>query len=328
MNIGFFVRHFTERGTEVAIYDYAKYNEDILKNKSYIICFTENSSMQQSIGPTERCSYEKFNTRFPIIQIHHISEMSIVIKTYKLSFFYTLTSGGKDIYEFNNKMIWGNCKTIKHCVFDTTFPESDFYISIANVLNTKYNTQYPVIPHIVDLPIVNENLRHELSIPEHATVFGRYGGYSEFNIKEVHTAIKEYIDTDENCYFLFMNTEPFHHHPRIIYLEKTVDVSYKTKFIHTCDAMIHARLMGETFGLSVAEFSFKNKPIITSMCGDLEHIHILKENAIIYHSIADLLYIFKHIQPIIQSKDNWNSYTNYTPEYVMQLFKTYIFDKA
>ena len=29
MNIGFFIRHFTERGTEIAIYDYAKYNEEI-----------------------------------------------------------------------------------------------------------------------------------------------------------------------------------------------------------------------------------------------------------------------------------------------------------
>lgn len=43
MNIGFFVRHFTDRGTEVAIYDYAKYNEEILNNKSYIICFTQET---------------------------------------------------------------------------------------------------------------------------------------------------------------------------------------------------------------------------------------------------------------------------------------------
>ncbi len=28
MNVTFFVRHFSERGTEVAIYDYAKYNEE------------------------------------------------------------------------------------------------------------------------------------------------------------------------------------------------------------------------------------------------------------------------------------------------------------
>ena len=44
MNIAFFVRHFTERGTEVAIYDYAKYNEEILKNNSYIVCFTEKNN--------------------------------------------------------------------------------------------------------------------------------------------------------------------------------------------------------------------------------------------------------------------------------------------
>ena len=35
MNIGFFVRHFNERGTEVASYDYAQYNELLLNNKSY-----------------------------------------------------------------------------------------------------------------------------------------------------------------------------------------------------------------------------------------------------------------------------------------------------
>ena len=40
-NIAFFCRHFTERGTEIAIYNYAKYNEEILGNKSYIIHFSD-----------------------------------------------------------------------------------------------------------------------------------------------------------------------------------------------------------------------------------------------------------------------------------------------
>ena len=48
MNIGFFVRHFTERGTEVSVYDYAKYNEQILNNRSYIICFTEETQKKIS----------------------------------------------------------------------------------------------------------------------------------------------------------------------------------------------------------------------------------------------------------------------------------------
>ena len=37
----FLVEDFKERGVEVAIYDYAHYNELILNNKSYIITYGE-----------------------------------------------------------------------------------------------------------------------------------------------------------------------------------------------------------------------------------------------------------------------------------------------
>jgi hypothetical protein len=193
MNVAFFIRHFTERGTEVAIYDYAKYNEEILNNKSYIICFTEEKQKKINF-PTERYSYEKFNKRFQIIEINDINDISTIIITYNLCFFYTLTGGGNnDIYNFNNKNLWKNCKTIKHCVFDTKYPESDFYISISEMLNQKNNTNIPVIPHIIDLPIINDNLRNELNIPQNSIVFGRYGGMYEFNINITHDAIKEYL---------------------------------------------------------------------------------------------------------------------------------------
>jgi len=326
MNIGFFSRHFTESGTEVAVYDYAKYNEEILNNRSYIICFTQET--QKHIGlPTQRHSYDKFNSRFEIIEISDISEMPIVIQKYNLSFFYTLTYGnGGDFYQFNNSDIWKNCKTIKHCVFDTTCPEGDFYISISEMLNTKYNTNIPVIPHIVDLPINRGDLRNELQIPTEAIVFGRYGSLSQFDITMTHDAIKEYINLDNNCYFLFMNTEIFYEHTRIIYLDRNLDLDYKVKFINTCDTMIHARWMGETFGLSVAEFSVKNKPIITCNCGDLEHIKILGDKAILYNSKEELIDIFKNIKSIIFKHDDWNAYKMYNPGYVMNLFKTYIFD--
>ena len=39
--------------------------------------------------------------------------------------------------------------------------------------------------------------------------------------------------------------------------------SEKEAFYRTCDAMLHARRDGETFGLAVAEFSVRNKPVIT-----------------------------------------------------------------
>ena len=326
MNVAFFVRHFTERGTEVAIYDYAKYNEEILNNKSYIICFNEKK--QKEIGfPTERTSYNKFNKRFKIIEICNIEEIEFFIGHYNFQFFYTLTHGGpNDIYRFDNKSIWRNCKTIKHCVLATTFPEGDFYIGISNFLNVKYNTKFNIIPHIVTLPICEENLRLELNIPKDAIVFGRHGGFTEFNIIETQQVIIEFLNSPSsaNTWFLFLNTQEFYTHPRIIYLEKNIDLIFKTKFINTCDAMIHARAEGETFGLCVAEFSIKNKPVITCPIGDLAHIEILGDKAVLYRSKEEILYIFNNIKNIIKNKEDWNAHKQYTPENVMRLFNDLI----
>jgi len=328
MNIGFFVRHFTERGTEIACYDYAHYNETILGNKSYIICFTPDAQKYHDF-PDDRDSYAKFQTRFHIIEISDIRVMGNVIQQYNLAAFYTITSGGlRDIYQFENASIWGKCKTIKHCVFDTRFPESDFPITISKDLNRVFRTSLPVIPHIVSLPHTDEDLRQSLGIPRNAVVFGRYGGYDEFNLVVAAEAIVEYALVNPNVYFLFMNTRPFYHNERIIYLEKTVDSLYKTKFINTCDAMIHARYRGETFGLSIGEFSVRNRPIITCKTGvELEHIRILGDCALLYESKEDLIRIFHNILHIKSGRENWRAYGIFTPEYVMRLFKAQVFDK-
>lgn len=327
MNVAFFVRHFTERGTEVAVYDYAHHNEATLNNKSFIICFTQTAQQKMNF-PTERCSYDKFKQRFQIIEINQMTDMPQVIQTYNLAFFYTLTyGGGNDIYQFNNKTLWGKCKTVKHCVFNTTYPESDAYIGIADFLNTKYNTNVPIIPHIVELPLSDAHLRDELRIPKDAVVYGRHGGSTEFNIQFVHAAIKEHVNSDDRCWFLFMNTQPFYHHPRIIYLNKNVDLAFKVKFINTCDAMIHARQMGEIFPMSIAEFSIKNKPVLTCPVGDVGQIEILGEKAVVYTSKDELLHLFKNIRPILASRTDWNAHAMYTPEYVMNLFKTLVFEK-
>ena len=328
-NVVFFVRHFTERGTEVAIYDYAHYNETILQNKSYIVCLTPDAQMRYGF-PTERASFDKFNQRFEILFIDDISDISDVIRQYKIDFFYTLTHGGQDIYQFDNKSLWGSCKTIKHCVFNTSYPEADYYITIGQCLNEKYDSIFKVIPHIVSLPDEVSDLKNDLNIPNDAIVLGRYGGYNEFNIDITHRAIVEFLNScDSNVYFLFMNTHPFYQHPRIIYLDKNTDVIYKTKFVNTCDAMIHARGEGEIFSLSIAEFSFRNKPILTCPNGDMiqEHINILGTKAIQYNSVHDLIDIFTNIRTIITSRTDWNAYSDYSPDKVMELFDVFIFSK-
>lgn len=323
MNIAFFVRHFTERGTEVAIYDYAHYNQTILDNNSIIICFTPEA--QQRIGwPNIRESYEKFKSRFLVLEINDISDMKQLISDYSIDIFYTMTHGGPDIYQFENKDIWNQCKTIKHCVFNTRCLDADYNWTIGQCLNENNNTNIPLLPHMVNLANCDEDLRDELHIPQDAVVIGRYGGVDQFDIQFVHDAIKAFLETNTNTYFLFMNTNKFYEHPNILYLDGTTNMIYKTKFINTCDAMIHARMMGETFGLTIAEFSSRNKPVITCICGDIEHIKILKHKAIFYNSKDQLVNIFKNIKDIAQSRTDWNAYREYSPENIMKIFHSLI----
>ena len=64
-----------------------------------------------------------------------------------------------------------------------------------------------------------------------------------------------------------MHTPPFARPPRaknIIHIDRTSDPARKAAFIRTCDAMLHGRSNGETFGLAVAEFSAANRPVLTS----------------------------------------------------------------
>jgi hypothetical protein len=87
--------------------------------------------------------------------------------------------------------------------------------------------------------------------------------------------------------------------------------------------MLHARSDGETFGLSVAEFSIKNKPVVTtysSIPNSDAHIDMLGERAIIYRNKPELMAIFQNINQIAASRDDWNAYADYTPESVMRQF--------
>lgn len=87
--------------------------------------------------------------------------------------------------------------------------------------------------------------------------------------------------------------------------------------------MIHARAMGETFGLAVSEFSIKNKPVITCKYGtDLAHLHIMKDKCITYGSATELYTIFKKMIYNLDDikKNDWNAYREHTPEKIMDTF--------
>jgi hypothetical protein len=327
--VAFFIRHFGERGTEVAVYSYAHYNETILGNKSIILAFHKETydMIYYSCGVRFiQDSFNRFSARFPIIQVRDFSEVDALLEKLNVDAFYMLTHGaiGHDGYPF---AIPATAHSIIHCVFTTQEPHGSVYIPISDHLNEKYGTTYPVLPHIVDVADTREDMREELGIPKDAVVFGRYGGEETFDIGIARQAVIDTASAHSNIYFIFMNTPAFCNLPNVKFLPRSLDDVVKRKFINTSDAFLHARSGGETFGLAIAEFAVCEKPIFacTSFIDDA-HFKILGDKIVPYTTLDELntklseFYVGKY-----DMKNN--GYMAYSPERVMKTFERFLPDE-
>ena len=86
--------------------------------------------------------------------------------------------------------------------------------------------------------------------------------------------------------------------------------------------MIHARGIGESFGLACGEFSIKGKPVITyALSPQRSHIEILGEKAILYKDKQDLSNIFMGFNRQFQHQKNWDAYSDdFSSKVVMKKF--------
>jgi hypothetical protein len=86
--------------------------------------------------------------------------------------------------------------------------------------------------------------------------------------------------------------------------------------------MIHARGIGESFGLACGEFSIKGKPVITySISPQRSHIEILGSKGIFYKGKRELAEILLNFNQKIQYEKDWDAYSkNYSPEIIMNQF--------
>ena len=328
MKIAFYVNQFSIRGTEVAIYDYAFYNRKILGNESIIVAKKSHKLHRHFKTGLTHCEQveKKFRDTFRVLLFEDVAELDKILIRETCNILHILKSGD------NDNFISNSIPTAVHCVFtcDHKNEHGDVYVAISDCINTDVRS-FNTVPHICNKldNDNNKNLRLKLGIPNDANVFGRYGGVETFNLEFVHDTIKRVLESTDNVFFIFMNTEVFFTHPKIFYLEKDSDTLSKATFINTCDAMIHARDTGESFGISIAEFTTLGKPIITwkhdgppNNHEDLNHIDVLGDTGIYYkdkESLYQILTNFIHKSPV-----NYNEL--YNPKIVMSLFKRYITD--
>ena len=311
MNIGFHSNSLTLRGAEVALFDYALHNQTLLHNKSFVFYKKQLQSDPNIIA--------KFQKHFPVFAYESIDELESLAKEKHLDLMYFIKSGERD----------SNILKSVPCAIHAVFPvapdqfHGDRYAFVSEWLAKEYSNQkLPFVPHMIDLPQVDGDLREELHIPSGATVLGYYGGSDSFNLPFVHQLIKEVLQKRDDLYFVFMNITPFASHERLIFLPGNSDMHYKMQFINTCDGMLHARGIGESFGIACGEFSIKGKPVITyAFSPQRSHIEILGDKAILYRGRKDLEQILLSFTRDIQNEKNWDAYSQYfSPAAVMQKF--------
>ncbi|MGE3727777.1 MAG: hypothetical protein AB7I41_19615 [Candidatus Sericytochromatia bacterium] len=306
--LAFHAGHLNERGTDVALWDYAEYNQTLLGNTSLIV-----SPLQ-----ADNAAYERFASHFEVFLYPDRASLEAYLAQKEIDFFYTIVSGERE---------WlpqGKFKTGVHAVFNAYTPFGDVYAAISDwIVDHRSNGNLPVVPHMVHLPAVETNLRSEWGIPPEAIVFGRHGGFESFDLPFVQDVISNLVYQRPDLWFVFLNTRQFHDHPRILHLPKTTDPVYKTRFINSCDAMLHARAAGESFGLAVGEFSLRNKPVFTWLGGhDKHHLRVLLgKGGIFYAHAEDLWQQLNDFRP--QPELDWDCYSRrFDPLSVMCQFKS------
>jgi hypothetical protein len=311
LNIGFHSNSLTLRGAEVALYDYAFFNQGILKNTSVVFYKAKNQNDQSVIN--------KFQKHFKTIPYNDIAELEILAKENNLDLMYFIKSGEKDANFLSNT------PSVIHAVFPVAPSQlhGDQYAFVSEWLSKECsNGRIPFVPHMIHLPTCTGDLRGELGIVKDTTVLGCYGGADSFNLDFVKRTTLEALSLRDDLVFLFMNIAPYSQHPRLIFLPGCSDMEYKTKFINTCDGMLHGRGIGESFGIACGEFSVKGRPVLTyAFSPQRSHIEILGKKAILYKGKRDLKEILLNFNRSTKNQKNWDAYSDsFSPEKVMQRF--------
>lgn len=320
MKILFHENELNYRGTSIALYDYADFNEKYLGNESLII-YNNTLSTNHPLG------IEKFKNRFQVFDYTNFKEVDNIIRKNNIDLFYAIKNGDRDGIETKE------CKSVVHSVFKHFQPHGDVYAYVSEWLSQEMTAgKSPFVPHMVNFDQdTDEDLRKELQIPKNAKVFGYFGGAQSFNIRFVQKTIESIALKYKDIYFIFMGVDSFLKKKwwkslpsNVIFLPPSSDILIKLKFINTCNALLHARERGETFGITVAEFAIKGKPVITfSNSPEKAHIAQLEGCAYFYNNKKDLRDIILDSDLSLSPQD---AYNKFLPEPVMDIFKSVFID--
>jgi len=293
--------------------DYARGNQEVLGNQSFFL-------MPWREGAGEHPVTLRMEEIAPLRFYRSPEEREGILQKERADFFYCIKNG------FNDGVFSRKVPTGIHAIFR----ESEFHGEIFAYVSPWLSEvmaygKAPWVPHMVRLADESGDLRtedggrrtvvgsrwSEVAIPKEATVFGRHGGDDSFDIPWVRGAVVETAKKYPDIWFLFLNTREFAGAaglPNIVFLPATADPILKRRFLNTCDAMLHGRQRGETFGLSCLEFAMLGKPVLTyAASSERAHLEILGDAAVGYHNI-------KELEKLLEDRGRWSAVGSRRPE--------------
>jgi len=311
MKVAFHSQLLTERGSEGAMLDYARLNRSVLGNES-LLCLPDRPEF--AANPL----LKKWREEFEVIQYQGKNDLGRKLKKDRAEVLY-LTKPGP----FDGFLVPG----VKNCVHaqflcDEFHGDAFAYLSpwMSRVMTGREES---FVPFYVPKFETSTNLRKKLGILSGERVFGRHGGWDTFNIPFARRAVAEHARKHRTDHFLFFNTEPIRGTEKlknVHYLAPTIDPEKKAQFLATCDAMLHARWHGETFGLAVGEFAALGKPVITfEGSRERAHLEMLGDRALRYRNRAELEEILCSFTSRKVSGTLYEEFAN--PNRVMDLFR-------
>lgn len=280
MRVAFYAEHLSERGTGVALFDYATQNRAVLGNDSVV--FYDHASPHNNPDVVAR-----FGAELQVIPCAGFGEADAMFAREGCEMVYAIKAGRRD------GLVSLCMPTMVHGVFPVSTSEvhrSSYAFVSKWLANWCSGGKVPIVPHIARIGQTDADMREELGIPEDALVFGCYGGRDSFDIGFVRDQfLPRLLAERPDIWLIFMNIAPFLAHDRVVHLSASVDLEVKAAFINTCDAMLHSRARGETFGMAVAEFSLRGKPVLTyGRSRERAHLAALGEHGIVYDGAEDL----------------------------------------
>lgn len=350
MKILFHSNALTKRGDSVTVSSYAKALNLFYGYDCKIVFDVNNTNNSKEVISS------LISSGFDIYGYKNLNDLNIYAHKLNVDVVYWLKSGEND-----NKYL-KDCKNVIHAVFNQVAPHGDVYAYVSewlaitaskNYANRSVNVfrnlknivrenfspyslsstykcafsnlfnPFEFVPHIIDLPNSQVNFRSKYGISDRSFLIGRIGGYTEFNIPFVKNTIETILNDDLNNIFIFVNTEPFITHNRVIFINNYIDEFEKSSFISACDMMLHARSMGESFGISIAESLSLNIPVASCIIGhDKNHHSLLNSTGLLYQDSDELMSVYSKIKSgFYKSIDLRSNVLLFTPEKVSEKFK-------